>query len=82
LGEDDVLPVCFFDAWITQETIGQWWSPRDFSTTVHSMEVQTGGLWKYTMHGPDGTNYPNEVRYEANRNTGAHYLFDQRRPGR
>jgi uncharacterized protein YndB with AHSA1/START domain len=26
--------------------------------------VHAGGKWKYIMHGPDGTNYPNEVRYE------------------
>ena len=53
-----------FAAWIDPEAIGQWWGPRGFSTTTYSMEAQTGGMWKYTMHGPDGTNYPNEIRYE------------------
>jgi uncharacterized protein YndB with AHSA1/START domain len=53
-----------FQAWIDPSAIGQWWGPRGFSTTTHSMEVQAGGLWRYTMHGPDGRNYPNEVRYE------------------
>jgi uncharacterized protein YndB with AHSA1/START domain len=27
------------------------------------MDVRPGGVWSYTMHGPDGTNYPNRVRY-------------------
>jgi uncharacterized protein YndB with AHSA1/START domain len=53
-----------FGAWIDPKAIGEWWGPRGFTTTTHSMEVHEGGLWQYTMHGPDGTNYPNEVRYE------------------
>lgn len=53
-----------FAAWISPEAIGRWWGPRGFTTTTHAMEVHAGGKWKYTMHGPDGTNYPNEVRYE------------------
>jgi uncharacterized protein YndB with AHSA1/START domain len=27
--------------------------------TIHKMDVQEGGEWTLTMHGPDGTNYPN-----------------------
>jgi uncharacterized protein YndB with AHSA1/START domain len=65
LGKDDVLPVCVFDAWITPETIGRWWDPRGFTTTTLSIEVRPGGTWKHIMHGPDGTDYRNEVRYEA-----------------
>jgi uncharacterized protein YndB with AHSA1/START domain len=53
-----------FGAWIDPKAIGKWWGPRGFSTTTHSMKVHAGGMWKYTMHGPDGRNYPNEVRYE------------------
>jgi uncharacterized protein YndB with AHSA1/START domain len=52
------------EQWIDPKAIGEWWGPRGFTTTTHSMEVHEGGLWQYTMHGPDGTNYPNEVRYE------------------
>jgi uncharacterized protein YndB with AHSA1/START domain len=65
LGEDDAQPVCVFDAWITPEAIGQWWGPRGFTTTTLSIEVRPGGTWKHIMHGPDGTDYRNEVRYEA-----------------
>lgn len=54
-----------FAAWVDPKAIGQWWGPRGFSTTTHSMEMRAGGVWKYTMHGPDGTDYANEVRYEA-----------------
>jgi uncharacterized protein YndB with AHSA1/START domain len=27
------------------------------------MDFRVGGSWHYTMHGPDGTDYPNFVRY-------------------
>lgn len=53
-----------FQAWIDPKAIDRWWGPRGFSTTTHSMEVHAGGVWKYTMRGPNGTNYPNEIRYE------------------
>jgi uncharacterized protein YndB with AHSA1/START domain len=28
-----------------------------------SKDVRTGGHWKYTMHGPDGVDYPNNAKY-------------------
>ncbi len=38
----------------------KWWGPRGFTTTIKKMEVKPGGTWEHTMHGPDGTNYPNK----------------------
>lgn len=40
-----------------------WWGPRGFRTTTHSVELKSGGIWRYTMHGPDGRDYPNEMRF-------------------
>lgn len=37
-----------------------WWGPRGFSTIIEKMDVRPGGVWKHVMHGPDGTDYPNE----------------------
>jgi uncharacterized protein YndB with AHSA1/START domain len=37
-----------------------WWGPRGFSTTIETMDVRPGGIWKQTLHGPDGANYPNK----------------------
>lgn len=34
--------------------------PGGFTTTVQKMDVRPGGEWLLTMHGPDGTNYPNK----------------------
>jgi uncharacterized protein YndB with AHSA1/START domain len=27
------------------------------------MDVRPGGTWRYIMHGPDGTDYPNIIKY-------------------
>jgi len=37
-----------------------WWGPRGFTTTIAKMDVRPGGAWQLTMHGPDGTDYPNK----------------------
>src|SRR5689334_3173585 len=46
------------------EHVSHWWGPRGFRTHSTLMDVRPGGLWIHTMIGPDGTEYPNEVRYE------------------
>ena len=53
-----------FDAWTDPEHLGEWWGPNGFTTTVHSMDVRPGGVSRYMMHGPDGTDWPNGVAYE------------------
>jgi uncharacterized protein YndB with AHSA1/START domain len=47
-----------WDAWTDPKQVAQWWGPRGFTTTIHEMDVRPGGLWRQTMHGPDGANYP------------------------
>ena len=43
--------------------LGIWWGPNGFTTTTRSHDFRVGGTWDYTMHGPDGTDYPNYVTY-------------------
>ncbi len=52
-----------WDAWTDVGQVAQWWGPRGFSLTSHSKDLRSGGSWVYTMHGPDGTDYPNITRY-------------------
>ena len=49
-----------WDAWTDPAQTAQWWGPRGFTLTTHSKDLRPGGNWSYTMHGPDGTDYPNE----------------------
>ena len=34
-----------------------------FTTTTHERDVRPGGVWSHTMHGPDGTDYPNKSTF-------------------
>lgn len=52
-----------WEAWIDPKQVGQWWGPRGFTLTTRSKDVRPGGQWIYTMHGPDGTDYPNIATY-------------------
>ncbi len=46
------------------EHIKNWWGPNGFSLTTHEHELRMGGEWNFTMHGPDGTDYLNEMVFE------------------
>jgi uncharacterized protein YndB with AHSA1/START domain len=50
-----------FDAWTDPQHISQWWGPRGFTTTTHERDVRPGGVWRFIMHGPDGTDYDNRI---------------------
>jgi uncharacterized protein YndB with AHSA1/START domain len=52
-----------FAAYTNPEHIPQWWGPRGFTTTIHEMDVKPGGVWRFIMHGPDGTDYDNKIVY-------------------
>ncbi|MGV3616754.1 MAG: SRPBCC domain-containing protein [Fimbriimonas sp.] len=50
-------------AYTEADQVDQWWGPNGFTNETHSMNVSIGGLWHYTMHGPDGKDWPNWIRY-------------------
>jgi uncharacterized protein YndB with AHSA1/START domain len=52
-----------WDAWTDPEQAAEWWGPRGFTLTTHSKDLRPGGHWRYTMHGPDGTDFPNTTLY-------------------
>jgi uncharacterized protein YndB with AHSA1/START domain len=54
-----------WQAWTDPAHLNRWWGPRGFTTTTHAMAFRVGGEWRYTMHGPDGTDYPNRMVYTA-----------------
>lgn len=59
----DAPRVLVFEAWTDPEQLKQWWGPRGFSNTFQAFEMKPGGLWQYTMHGPDGKDFNNESRF-------------------
>lgn len=54
-----------WEAWTDAGQAGQWWGPRGFSITTHERDLRAGGTWAYTMHGPDGKDWPNFTRYHV-----------------
>lgn len=54
-----------WEAWTDPALVAQWWGPRGFTLTTHSKDLRAGGTWRYTMHGPDGTDYPNVTKYHV-----------------
>lgn len=54
-----------WDAWTVVEQVEKWWGPRGFTLTTHSKDLRVGGTWRYTMHGPDGVDYPNVTLYHV-----------------
>jgi uncharacterized protein YndB with AHSA1/START domain len=52
-----------FDLWTDPHHIAQWWGPNGFTTTIHEMDLRPGGAWRFVLHGPDGTDYRNEIVY-------------------
>lgn len=48
-----------WNAWVDPKQVAQWWGPRGFTLTSKNKDVKPGGKWVYTMHGPDGKDWPN-----------------------
>lgn len=50
-----------WQAWTDPKHVAQWWGPNGFKNTISEMDVRPGGVWRFIMHGPDGTDYPNKI---------------------
>ena len=50
-----------FKAWTDPKHVAEWWGPNGFTNTIIEMNVRPGGVWRFIMHGPDGTDYPNRT---------------------
>ncbi|WP_276356142.1 SRPBCC family protein [Cohnella caldifontis] len=52
-----------YRVWTDPNHLTQWWGPKGFTNTTHEFEARQGGVWRYTMHGPDGRDYPNKITF-------------------
>ena len=53
-----------FSAFTDPKHLAHWWGPNGFTTTTHSFDFRSGGIWRFVMHGPDGRDYQNRITYE------------------
>jgi uncharacterized protein YndB with AHSA1/START domain len=50
-----------WEAWTVPEQLEKWWGPDGFTVTTKEIDIREGGEWRFTMHGPDGRDYPNNI---------------------
>jgi uncharacterized protein YndB with AHSA1/START domain len=51
-----------FAAWVDSKHADKWMGPVGYTTVTKSMDVRPGGMWRFTMTGPQGV-FPNRVTY-------------------
>lgn len=49
--------------WTDPRHLEKWWGPNGFITTTKEFDFKAGGVWNHIMHGPDGTDYRNDITY-------------------
>ncbi|MCB9882104.1 MAG: SRPBCC domain-containing protein [Planctomycetes bacterium] len=56
-------PERVYEAFCDPQRLARWWGPHGFTNTFHAFDFRPGGLWSFTMHGPDGKDFPNESAF-------------------
>lgn len=59
----DAAPHLVFRAWTDADHLARWFGPDGFSITTRSFDFRPDGVWDFVMHGPDGTDFQNWVRW-------------------
>lgn len=54
-------PKQVYESFVNADRLAKWWGPAGFSNTFEVFEFKANGRWKFVMHGPDGTSYPNDA---------------------
>ena len=44
-----------FRAFSNADILSRWWGPQGFTNTFQDFDPQAGGVWRFVMHGPDGS---------------------------
>ena len=56
-------PTAIFAAMRDPMRLARWWGPDGFTNTFDTFDFRPGGAWIFTMHGPNGANYPNQSEF-------------------
>lgn len=59
----DSSPEALYAAFSDPRRLALWWGPKGFRNTFREFDLRPGGKWLFTMHGPDGKEYPNEKEF-------------------
>lgn len=70
-----------FEAFTEVRHLSHWWGPEGFTTTTRAFAFTVGGVWEFTMRGPDGVDYPEWIRWEEIARPGRITLLHGEREG-
>lgn len=54
-----------YEAFENPDHLKNWWGPEGFTNTIHEFDLQPGGHWKLTMHGPEQGHYENSSVFKT-----------------
>jgi uncharacterized protein YndB with AHSA1/START domain len=57
-------PELVYRAMTEPAEIQRWWGPAGFRTTTESFDLRPGGVWRLTMHAPDGRDFHNRIVFD------------------
>jgi uncharacterized protein YndB with AHSA1/START domain len=52
-----------WQVWTDPAHLANWYGPDGFTITTQHADFRAGGTWRFVMHGPDGTDYPNLMEF-------------------
>ena len=58
-------PAAMWAAFADPARLARWWGPAGFRNSFDEFDLRVGGAWRFTMHGPDGKDYPNHNTFRA-----------------
>lgn len=56
-------PAAVYAAFAAPQRLARWWGPDGFRNTFAVCDFRPGGARRFTMHAPDGKDYPNESQF-------------------
>jgi len=53
-----------WEAMTDPKQLDAWWGPNGFRNITHEIAITPGGIWRHTLIGPGGAEYPNVTTFE------------------
>jgi uncharacterized protein YndB with AHSA1/START domain len=54
-----------WETWSEVRHLHEWFGPAGYTTTTQEFAFAPGGVWRFTMHAPDGTHNPNRIVFRT-----------------
>lgn len=54
-----------WEMWSDVRHLHEWFGPAGYTTSTDEFAFTPGGVWRFTMHGPDGNDCPNRLVFRT-----------------